>query len=238
MGTERVARPVDAAGLVLIRDLGRGPEVLMGRRHCRSAFLPDIYVFPGGRVDPEDSGPSGFAERLQPTVIRQLRRGSRRDPAAFLRAAIRETFEETGLLLAGATPDGAAPADEPVWQAFAQAGAAPNFARMDYVCRAITPTSSRRRYNTRFFLADGAGTTGTLVGNGELEDLAWRPVGDLPHLPTVDVTAFVLTEALRRWTDRVTVGSEPAPLYSYRNEAATVRRVRPEAPCSARGMHG
>ncbi len=232
MGRERAVRPVDAAGLVLIRDLGGGPEVLMGRRHCRSAFLPDIYVFPGGRVDPEDSGPSGFAEMVQPAVARQLRRGSRRDPAAFLRAAIRETFEETGLLLAGAETCGTAiqPADDPVWQAFAGAGAAPNFARMDYVCRAITPTSSRRRYNTRFFMADGAEATGTLVGNGELEDLAWRLVREMAHLPTVDVTTFVLEEALRRWTQRVCVGSEPAPLYSYRKDSATVRRSGPEAP--------
>jgi 8-oxo-dGTP pyrophosphatase MutT (NUDIX family) len=229
MGRERAVRPVDAAGLVLIRDLGCGPEVLMGRRHRRSTFLPDIYVFPGGRVDPEDSGPSGFAEMVQPAVARQLRRGSRRDPAAFLRAAIRETFEETGLLLAGeACGTATQPADEPVWRAFAGAGAAPNFARMDYVCRAITPTSSRRRYNTRFFLADGAGAAGTLVGNGELEDLAWRPVMETARLPTVDVTTFVLDEALRRWTRRVSIGGEPAPLYSYRKDSATVRRSRPE----------
>lgn len=225
MSTERAVRPVDAAGLVLIRDLGRGPEVLMGRRHRRSVFLPDVYVFPGGRVDPEDSRPSGFAEIVQPLVARQLRRSSRRDPAAFLRAAIRETFEETSLLLAGATAKGtASPADDPVWRAFARVGAAPDFAGMDYVCRAITPTSSRRRYNTRFFLADGTDMVGTLVGNGELEDLAWRRVTEMAHLPIVDVTRFVLDEALRRWTDRVSIGSEPAPLYSYRRNAVTVRR--------------
>lgn len=226
-------RPVDAAGLVLIRAGHRGPEVLMGRRHRRSAFLPDIYVFPGGRVDPEDSRSSGFAEPIAGAILRQLRRGARRNPAAFLRAAIRETFEETSLLLtrpaAGHPPDARPPISRPprgpVWQAFARLGAAPNFAGMDYICRAITPTYSRRRYNTRFFLADGTDIGGDLAGNGELEDLAWWPVAETARLPTVDVTEFVLGEALRRWRRRIAVGGEPAPLFSYRNDIATLRRA-------------
>jgi 8-oxo-dGTP pyrophosphatase MutT (NUDIX family) len=228
-----VARPVDAAGLVLIRAGDKGPEVLMGRRHRRSTFLPDVYVFPGGRVDPADSRPSGFAEMIPGSIARQLRRGtSRRDPAAFLRAAIRETFEETGLLVArsaGARPV-TKPRRAPVWRAFARIGAEPDFAGMDYICRAITPTSSKRRYNTRFFLADGRGARGDLVGNGELEDLDWWPVSEIERLPIVDVTEFVLGEALRRWAQNLAAGSEPAPLFSYRKDAVTLRRHGTTAP--------
>ena len=55
MSAPSPVRPVDAAGLVLIRDSKRGLEVLVGRRHSRVPFLPDIYVFPGGRVDDSDS---------------------------------------------------------------------------------------------------------------------------------------------------------------------------------------
>src|SRR5947208_9487584 len=94
-------RPVDAAGLVLIRTGKDGePEILLGRRHTKAGFLPDIYVVPGGRVDPADTAPSGFAETLAPAVATALKSGgSRRPPLAFLRAALRETFEETGLLV-------------------------------------------------------------------------------------------------------------------------------------------
>jgi 8-oxo-dGTP pyrophosphatase MutT (NUDIX family) len=220
----RAVRPVDAAGLVLIRQGAAEPEVLLGRRHRRAGFLPDIYVFPGGRVDRDDALPSGFAEPLHPAVLDQLRRASSGRPAAaFARAAIRETFEETGLLLA--QPDGrhGAAGTGAVWQAFATHGAAPAFAAMDFVCRAITPAASRRRYNTRFFLADGAHATGTLAGDGELDDLRWWPLAALPELEIVDVTQFVLAEALRRWRQRLPVGREPGRLFCYRSDTARWR---------------
>jgi 8-oxo-dGTP pyrophosphatase MutT (NUDIX family) len=223
-GGARTVCPVDAAGLVLIRQGADEPEVLLGRRHRRAGFLPDIYVFPGGRVDPDDALPSGFAEPVHPAVLEQLRRGSRgRPPAAFARAAIRETFEETGLLLAelGGRPAASGPGT--VWQAFAAQGAAPAFAAMDFVCRAITPAASRRRYNTRFFLADGAHAAGALTGDGELEDLRWWPLAALPRLEIVDVTQFVLAEALRRWRQRLPVGREPGRLFCYHREAARWR---------------
>src|SRR4051795_6301707 len=97
--TSRVARPVDAAGLVLIRAASKGaPEILLGRRHRRAGFLPDIYVVPGGRVDTADHALSGFAEALHPAVATQLASGGSRRPAlAYPRAALRETHEETGL---------------------------------------------------------------------------------------------------------------------------------------------
>jgi 8-oxo-dGTP pyrophosphatase MutT (NUDIX family) len=218
----RITRPVDAAGLVLIRDGRRGPEVLLGRRHSRTGFLPDIYVVPGGRVDPADDRPTGFPEALHPAVARQLQVGSRgRSGLAFARAAVRETFEETGLLVAagGAVPTAAS---RP-WTEFAARRVGPAFAALDFICRAITPTYSKRRYNTRFFLADGRAAIGDLAGNGELEDLGWRPVAELSRLPIVDVTEFMLAEALRRWEQRVPIGGEPARLFCYRGEAARWR---------------
>src|SRR3954463_9173750 len=88
----KVVKPVDAAGLVLIRAGRKGePEILLGRRHRRAGFLPDIYVVPGGRVDTADHAPSGFAERLHPAVATALESGGSRRPAlAFPRAALRE----------------------------------------------------------------------------------------------------------------------------------------------------
>jgi 8-oxo-dGTP pyrophosphatase MutT (NUDIX family) len=221
----QVASPVDAAGLVLIRRGLDGPEILLGRRHGRAGFLPHIYVGPGGRVDHGDSAASGFAEDLHPNVIAALATGSRgRSALAFARAAIRETYEETGLLLiAGGSAARNAPAADGVWQAYAARGRRPGFDALDFVCRAITPTYSKRRYNTRFFLADGANAIGELAGNGELEDLRWWPLAALPRLAIVDVTEFVLTEALRRWQQRTPIGREPARLFCYRGDCARWR---------------
>jgi len=227
----KVVKPVDAAGLVLIRAGTNGTsEVLLGRRHRRAGFLPDIYVVPGGRVDAADHAPSGFAEALHPAVSAALRSGGSRRPAlAFPRAALRETHEETGLLV-GAPGPAADAASQPVWQAYAAAGLAPDFAALDFICRAITPVTSARRYNTRFFLGDGAKAVGTINSNGELEDLAWRPVSALSGLHIVDVTEYVLKEALRRWQSRVDgrvpAGTEPPKLLNYRKDIMTLSRHR------------
>jgi 8-oxo-dGTP pyrophosphatase MutT (NUDIX family) len=222
----RAAHPVDAAGLVLIRSGDGGPEILLGRRHGRAGFLPDIYVVPGGRVDHDDASASGFVEDLHSHTIAQLKAGCRRrPPLAFARAAIRETYEETGLLLTASGTAPALPAAAPVWQAYGARTCRPGFDALDFVCRAITPTYSKRRYNTRFFLADGARATGELRGNGELEDLDWWPLAELPRLAIVDVTEFVLTEALRRWRQKVPIGSEPARLFCYRGDCARWRVI-------------
>lgn len=223
----KVVKPVDAAGLVLIRAGTRGePEILLGRRHRKAGFLPDIYVVPGGRVDAEDNARSGFAELLQPAVAASLMSGGSRRPAlAFPRAALRETLEETGLLIGQAAKAENA-ADLPIWQAYRAAGIAPDFGSLDFICRAITPVTSHRRYNTRFFLADGAGAVGSVGGDGELEDLAWRPVSALSALNIVDVTEYVLKEALRRWQARSPAGVEPPKLLNYRNDIMTLSRHR------------
>jgi 8-oxo-dGTP pyrophosphatase MutT (NUDIX family) len=227
----KVVKPVDAAGLVLIRAAAKGePEILLGRRHRRAGFLPDIYVVPGGRVDTADHAPSGFPEILDPAVAAGLASGGSRRPAlAFPRAALRETHEETGLLV-GEKGAALAAADRPIWRAYRESGVAPAFAGLDFICRAITPVNSARRYNTRFFLADGGAVAGSLGSNGELEDLAWRPVSALGALAIVDVTEYVLKEALRRWQARVDRGpparAEPPKLLNYRKDIMTLSRHR------------
>jgi 8-oxo-dGTP pyrophosphatase MutT (NUDIX family) len=141
----------------------------------------------------------------------------------FLRAALRETYEETGLLVADGAASPGAGAAGGVWSAFAAAGLAPAFARLEYVCRAITPTSSPRRYNTRFFLARGAALAGEIKGDGELDDLGWRSLGAIARLAIVDVTEFVLHEALRLWR-APPAGVGLPPLACYRNEVFRIQR--------------
>jgi 8-oxo-dGTP pyrophosphatase MutT (NUDIX family) len=228
--TAKTVKPVDAAGLVLIRSGAKGePEILLGRRHNRAGFLPDIYVVPGGKVDPEDHAPSGFAETLNPSVAAALGSGgSRRPPLAFPRAALRETFEETGLVVG---KPGTAIADVPqeVWQKYRIAGLAPDFGVMDFICRAITPVTSHRRYNTRFFFMNGDLAQGEIVGNGELEDLGWRAEGDLGGLEIVDVTQYVLEEALRRWRSQEAIGAKSPKLLNYRKDIMTLSHHRHRA---------
>jgi 8-oxo-dGTP pyrophosphatase MutT (NUDIX family) len=223
----KIVKPVDAAGLVLIRAVRNGePEILLGRRHRRAGFLPDIYVVPGGRVDPADHAPSGFHEDLHPAVSAALSSGGTRRPSlAFPRAALRETHEETGLLV-GETGTPIGSPSTPVWKTYGDHGLAPQFAGLDFICRAITPVTSVRRYNTRFFLGDGGKAQGSIASNGELEDLAWRPVSALGGLNIVDVTEYVLKEALRRWQARFPAGAEPPKLLNYRNDIMTLSRHR------------
>lgn len=222
MKPEAPVRPVDAAGLILLRGKREAPEILLGRRHAKTAFLPDIYVVPGGRVDPEDHLPSGFRERLHPAVAAALQAGCRRrPPIAFLRAALRELHEETGLILGG--QGSGKPRAAAVWQAYAQAGSAPDFGACDFLLRAITPVGSRRRYNTRFFLGDGGNAIGEVRGNGELLDLRWWKIKELERLNIVDVTWTLIGLALARWRDRTPVGQEPPKLLIYRNNSLVLR---------------
>jgi 8-oxo-dGTP pyrophosphatase MutT (NUDIX family) len=208
---------------VLLREGPRGTEVLMGRRHGRAKFLPDIYVFPGGRVEPIDRRPSGFPEPAERGPAPRSG-GARRNAARLLRAAVRETYEETGLMLAAA---GDAPLAEAtgVWRDFAARGLRPRFEALRFICRAITPRGSHRRYNTRFFLADGSHAAGAIAGDGELEDLAWRPVAAMAKFALVDVTEFVLAEALTRWKKGVILENPTVPLLSYVNDVVRVRRA-------------
>ena len=222
----RPVRPVDGASVVLVRGRGAKAEVLMGRRRPRAAFLPNIYVFPGGRVDPADSDVPGGVE-LRPDVARRLTRRCSASPApALAMAAIRETHEETGFLLGdpGAGHDAPRDASSPIWRAFAHAGATPAFARLEYVARAITPTLMPRRFNTRFFMVDARHAMGELRQGGELLDLRWVSLdGGWKKLNVVDVTEFVLAAVRQRLAlspDRR--AAHPVPLMCYVNESSRV----------------
>ena len=224
----RPVRPVDAAGLILLRGSRDAPEILLGRRPAKTSFLPDIYVVPGGRVDAEDFIPSGFDETIDPAIAGDLAIGCRKPaPLTFLRAALRETHEETGLLVGRPASGASSEAAPGIWGAYRQAGWAPAFESLDFVLRAITPRDSPRRYNTRFFLADGSAAEGRLTGNGELLDLAWRPAGSLDGLNIVDVTWELIRVALRRWRDRVPAGVDRPKLLIYIRNNLVLRSLKP-----------
>jgi 8-oxo-dGTP pyrophosphatase MutT (NUDIX family) len=202
----RAVRPRHAATLILVRRDSAEPRVLMGRRHGGHDFMPDKWVFPGGRIDPGDyRAPS--ATELRPDVAHRLERtGPARRARALALAAIRETFEEAGLLLARpAKPRKRAGP----WREFLGRGALADLDALDFVARAVTPPASPKRFDARFFLADAARLLSLdRAGDcGELDEIAWVGLGEALRLDLPSVTRFVLKELPLRLSDP----SRPAP---------------------------
>ena len=108
--------PRDAATIIVVRDGAEGLEVFMLQRHLNSDFIGGAYVFPGGGVDTQDRNP-GLARRIL-AVDDDHRRALGDDAVPLLACAIRETFEEAGILLGrhAATGEPVALVDDPVWE--------------------------------------------------------------------------------------------------------------------------
>ena len=106
-------------------------------------------------------------------------------------ASIRETYEETGLILG-------IPADWPIktrskhWSSFFNTGLVPAVHKLKYFARAITPPGQIRRYDTRFFLTAAANLSGTIQGNGELIDLRWEHITQTEDLNLSPITRLIL----------------------------------------------
>ena len=102
---QKALKPRDAATLVLWRKSARGVEVVMGERHGKHAFMPNRWVFPGGRVDPTDARVRGASDLKQHVGGHLTKAASPARARALAAAAIRETFEETGLILGRPDPE-------------------------------------------------------------------------------------------------------------------------------------
>ena len=218
--------PKDASTLILLDRSGPSPKVLMGKRHDRHVFLPGKFVFPGGGVDPQDRLMQPGAP-LDPRAEKKLMLHTRRPNAAKARAlalaAIRETFEETGLLLGIRPTDGeAAPAAPPgPWSAFAQAGIQPDLSTVHFIARAITPPRRARRYDTRFFTADATAVAHKIEGKvgpeHELIELVWLPLDDIKQrIELLAITEIVLGD-LHAQIQAGFSHDLPVPFYRVKN---------------------
>ena len=190
------ATPRDAATVMLLRPAGAGAgvEVLMLRRVAAMKFAPGAYVFPGGSVDPADYEAAVGWHGPDPAEFGARLGASAEMARALVCAAVRETFEEAGVLLAGA-PDGGPVADPsgPAWEADRAALVAGDvtlaelLSRRGLVLRAdllvpwarwITPEGEPRRFDARFFAAAlpaGQRATGHAA---ESDHIAWLRPGD------------------------------------------------------------
>ena len=187
-------RPRDAATLIIVRDKR---EVLLGVRSAGHVFMPHLYVFPGGRIDAGDARVP-CPRPLRPEVEAKLTKSATAARArALAMTAVRETFEETGLILGEPT---AVPirTRSPHWQPFFGLDLVPALDKLDYVARAITPPNRVRRYDARFFMVDARHVSGELAGNGELEDLRWVNLEAANRLALSPITELVLNLLRRR----------------------------------------
>lgn len=197
-------RPRDAATLILLDKEGGEIRVLMGRRHSRHAFMPGKFVFPGGRTDPADSRVP-VAENLHPDEEAKLTGAPGRTSPARARAiamsAIRETYEEAGLLIGRKGPFATAKSD---WQGFVDQGVQPSLEVLRFVARAITPPGRVRRFDTRFLAAWRSDVAVELADGGptnELEELVWLPLGEAKEADVPTITRTVLDELEKRLTE-------------------------------------
>ena len=184
-------RPKDAATVIVWRRRRGRIEVLMGERHRAHSFMPQRYVFPGGRVDPGDARVRSASD-MTSTVAAQLARTTRPGRGrSIVTAAVRETFEETGLLIGASDPAPGRPVPRG-WERFFETGLAPALDRLVYVARAITPPFRPQRFDARFFMIEADKTQGRLQGSGELEKLDWVPLGGAGGMELAAVTRRVL----------------------------------------------
>lgn len=190
----------DAATLVIVRQRADGPEVLMGERSSGHVFYPHHYVFPGGRVDRSD-GYVTPATPLRPDVQARLQAtATPRRAQALALAAVRETFEEAGLIIgARATAPKRAPKG---WGPFYDTGYGPALDGLTYIYRAVTPPGRTRRFNARFFVAEYERVAATAdVDQDELLKLHWRDLDSALDLKIRPITAIVLKEIKARLAD-------------------------------------
>ncbi len=179
----KVLRPKDSATLILVRRDQAKPRILMGQRAGGHAFMPNKYVFPGGRLDPADSRVKP-AKDLHPATLAKLLARMRGKPSqararGLAHAAVRETWEEAGLLFGRSRLEDA-----------------PDLSGLTLFMRAITPPGRTRRYDSRFFVADAEGLSNPDTphhdGGGELLTMAWLTLDDITglDLPTITVDAL------------------------------------------------
>jgi len=237
-------RPRDAASVILHRQRAGATQVLLGRRHKKSAFMPDVYVFPGGRVDPADARIKP-ATPLDQCLVHPMAVGDKLSRAMTIaNAAVRETFEECGVLIAH--PGQIGGVKQATWLKFRELGIAPHLACLRYVGRAITPASQPIRFHARFFscnvdeLVSGVKSptqrhdSSTVVGgDGELEHLHWVNIDATEALPMRGITRFMLQEHQRllQLSGATYMGDA---VYLHRKDQLTIVRSTPVIDDSAR----
>ncbi|MBU2581334.1 MAG: NUDIX hydrolase [Alphaproteobacteria bacterium] len=227
-------KPRDAATLIVV-DRSGPPRILMGRRRPSQVFLPDKFVFPGGRADRIDriiTAAGDLGESCLRKLLIDMKGGAASPQRArgLALAALRETYEEAGLLIGqpGRPPCGSdtpAQSDQGAWAGFLGEDITPALTPLTFLARAITPPGRPRRYDTRFFLVDAAHIAKTVPPpDDELRDLGWFTIEELRRLDVPNITRAVI-EDVNEYLGAKGRGDAdwPVPFYYFR--AGTFERV-------------
>jgi len=208
-----VLRPKDAATLIIVKRERDGIRVLMGQRHAGMAFQPNKFVFPGGRIDPCDQRIM-VGGALRPEVAARVEAGITPARARGLAlAAIRETFEETGVLI-GETSQDVPRTRAPAWKRYFAHGVVPRLDHFTLVARAITPPGRTRRFDARFFMVDASAIAHEVDATHQEELLkpTWLTLGEARALDLMSITRRVLEEAEACALDG---GDRPVPFFRF-----------------------
>lgn len=190
-------RPKDAAALILIDDNLAVPRVLLGKRRADLKFMPNQFVFPGGRRETSDAREPS-ASSLSDNDMRLILQGcgptgtdSRARGLAI--AALREFYEETGLVI------GKAATRSPDWLAFSANRLAPDIGSMRYLARAITPPGRTRRFDTRFFIAKkNSVALEVSPPDAEFSEMRWATFAQTIDLDLPEITRTILEVVANR----------------------------------------
>lgn len=216
-----------AATVIVLRDRNTEPRILMGQRGAAAAFMPNKFVFPGGAVDPEDENVPLVAPLPTLCSSRLTDDAQGVTPHALCTAAIRELWEETGLILGHRSSWQTPPRD---WQSYAQRGFTPDARSLQFVFRAITPPGRPRRFDARFFLVDADAISSDLddfsAASDELSHLQWVDLARARQFDMPFITEVVLAEIEARVTQ--TDPPKSIPFFKNDDEESLFLRLKGE----------
>jgi 8-oxo-dGTP pyrophosphatase MutT (NUDIX family) len=215
----------DAATVIVLRDAATRPRVLMGQRGKTAAFMPSKFVFPGGAVDAVDAE-IPFAAPPSEACRAALTNQSGEIGLIAAASAVRELWEETGLLLGRPDPRAAHVAAPKGWRGYLATGHLPDASALEFVFRAITPPGRPRRFDARFFLVDA----GALASDpddfsraeDELSHLQWVPLDEVRGFDMPFITEVVLAELAAKLEGRAHPG---VPFFDNRTEVSRFSRL-------------
>ncbi|MFK7751156.1 MAG: NUDIX domain-containing protein [Sedimentitalea sp.] len=219
----------NAATVIVLRDRMTNPAILMGQRGANAAFMPNKFVFPGGALDPGDGDIALESPLPDPCFSRLNEDAPTGMQNALAAAAIRELWEETGLVLGhpGTWTD---PIPED-WRSFAATGHVPSAQSLQYVFRALTPPGRPRRFDARFFLVDAnaipVGLDNFDHASDELSHLQWIELSKARSFDLPFITEVVLAEIEARVQD--TTPPDSVPYFKNNDEASLFLRLHGHA---------
>ena len=213
--------PKLSASLLIVDTGGSEPRFLFGRRHARHVFMPNRYVFPGGRVDADDArvtapiAMNGFDRSVVALALN--RRNALRGAEAIALCAIREAWEEAGHMYG---QPHAFEAKQSQWQEFVNNRLAPDPSSLRLLARAITPAALPRRYDAWFFIAfrHAIALSVDVCGpDSELDHQIWASEEETIAFDLPSITRMVLREAVQRLqADPDLKNNEPVPMFAAR----------------------